>query len=46
LRHKEELEPLRAYGKEYADGITWKEEMETVCTFMRDSIEEDRAKRG
>ena len=46
LKHREELEPLRVQGKEYAEGITWKEEMETVCTFMRDSIEADRAKRG
>lgn len=46
LNHKEELAPIRTYGKEYADGITWKSEMERIAGFIFDSIEEDRKKRG
>ncbi len=45
LNHKEELQPIREYGREYAEGITWKEEMERICYFIRDAIEENRKKR-
>ncbi|MCR4999337.1 MAG: glycosyltransferase family 1 protein [Lachnospiraceae bacterium] len=46
LNHRDELAPLRLQGREYAEGITWKKEMEGVCEFIRDSIMTDRSKRG
>ena len=46
LNHKEELAPIRAYGREYAESITWKDEIERISRFMIDAVETDRAKRG